>query len=325
MSAPVPMIRITRFRLYARTCRLISADTFEAAQRIACRNTAFSARRAPGDRFLLRGLVLCGQCSIKCGCNRKVNSRGVYNHYYCCAYQNELTARGPERRCRERNIRADELDAFVFGQIREAMLRPELLTAGEAALVSREPLPDDEILAAELARMQRRLDEVERERQRLLDIYQTGLIELGELSRRNEQLAARRQSLDAQRERLVAERGELTKNNRLREQVGAFARAVANGMDQLDFAGRQRLMRIVVESVRVTGWQVEIALRIPLDGPPAAPTPKTRPHSGRALKPSGRSGVDVSSESPRRVFSQDGLRSLDRDHGARPPLRRRSR
>jgi site-specific DNA recombinase len=304
---------------------IISADTFEAAQRIACRNTAFSARRAPGDRFLLRGLVLCGQCSIKCGCNRKVNSRGVYNHYYCCAYQNELTARGPERRCRERNIRADELDAFVFGQIREAMLRPELLTAGEAALVSREPLPDDEILAAELARMQRRLDEVERERQRLLDIYQTGLIELGELSRRNEQLAARRQSLDAQRERLVAERGELTKNNRLREQVGAFARAVANGMDQLDFAGRQRLMRIVVESVRVTGWQVEIALRIPLDGPPAAPTPKTRPHSGRALKPSGRSGVDVSSESPRRVFSQDGLRSLDRDHGARPPLRRRSR
>ena len=28
MSAPVPMIRITRFKLYARTCRLISADTF---------------------------------------------------------------------------------------------------------------------------------------------------------------------------------------------------------------------------------------------------------------------------------------------------------
>ena len=195
------------------------------------------------------------------------------------------------------------------------MLRPELLTAGEASLVSREPLPDDEILAAELARLQRRLDEVERERQRLLDIYQTGLIELDELSRRNEQLAVRRQSLDAQRERLVAERGELTKNNRLRKQVGAFAKAVANGMDQLDFAGRQRLMRIVVENVRVTGWQVEIALRIPLDGPPPeTSTTRTRSRSGRALKPSGRRGMDVTSDGPRRVFSQDGLRSLDRDH-----------
>ena len=294
---------------------IVSADTFEAAQRIACRNIAFSARRAPGDRWLLRGLVLCGQCRIKCACSRKANSRGAYNHYYCCAYQNELTAGGPERRCRGRNIRADELDAFVFGQIREAMLRPELLTAGEASLVSREPLPDDEILAAELARLQRRLDEVERERQRLLDIYQTGLIELDELSRRNEQLAVRRQSLDAQRERLVAERGELTKNNRLRKQVGAFAKAVANGMDQLDFAGRQRLMRIVVENVRVTGWQVEIALRIPLDGPPPeTSTTRTRSRSGRALKPSGRRGMDVTSDGPRRVFSQDGLRSLDRDH-----------
>jgi site-specific DNA recombinase len=294
---------------------ILSADTFEAAERIAGRNIAFSARRAPGDRWLLRGLVLCGQCGIKCGCSRKASTRGGHNHYYCCAYQNELNAGGPERRCRERNIRADELDAFVFDQIREAMLRPELLTAGEAGLVSRQPLPDDEILAAELARMQRRLDDVERERQRLLDIYQTGLIELAEVSRRNDQLVARRQSLETQRQRLVAERGELTKDNRLREQVGGFAKAVANGIDQLDFAGRQRLMRIVVENVRVTGWQVEIALRIPLDGPRATTsTTRTRPRSGRAPRSSGRRGADATSEGQRRVFSEDGLRSLDRDH-----------
>jgi hypothetical protein len=55
---------------------IVSADTFEAAQRVACRNIAFSARRAPGDRWLLRGLVLCGQCRIKCACSRKANSRG---------------------------------------------------------------------------------------------------------------------------------------------------------------------------------------------------------------------------------------------------------
>ncbi len=298
---------------------IISADTFEAAGRIVSRNIAFSARRAPSDRWLLRGLVVCGHCGIKCGCTRKVSTAGGHNHYYACAYQNELTAKGPERRCRMRNIRADELDVFVFDQIREAMLRPELLTAGEAGIVSREPLPDDEILAAELARMQRRLDDLERERQRLLDIYQTGLIELGEVSRRNEQLAARRQSLETQRERLVAERGELTTNNRLRKQVAGFANSVANGINQLDFAGRQRLMRIVVENVRVTDWQVEIALRIPLDAqPPATGTTKTRPRSGRASRSSGRRGADVTSEGQRRVFSEDRLRSIDRDHVVLP-------
>ena len=303
---------------------IVSEDTFEAAQRIACRNSAFSARRVTGDRFLLRGLVVCGRCGVKCGSSRRPTSRrgGGHNHYYSCPYQNELTARGPERRCRERNIRADELDAFVFDQIREAMLRPELLTAGEAAIVRREPLPDDEILAAELARLQRRLDEVEREHRRLLDIYQTGMIELDELSRRNEQLAARRHGLAAQRERLVAERAELTTSNRLRKQVGGFAKTVANGIDQLDFAGRQRLMRIVVEKVRMSGWQVEIALRIPLDGAPQATSGTTnRARSGRAPRGSGRGGADVTSEGQRRVFSEDGLRSLDRDHGHRLPDR----
>jgi site-specific DNA recombinase len=36
---------------------IIRADTFDAAQRIAGHNRAFSARRAPADRWLLRGLV----------------------------------------------------------------------------------------------------------------------------------------------------------------------------------------------------------------------------------------------------------------------------
>ena len=81
-----------------------------------------------------------------------------------CAYHNELKAGGPDRRCRERQIRADELDDFVFDQIREAMLRPELLTAGEAALASREPVPDDELLAGQLARLQRRLAAAQAER-----------------------------------------------------------------------------------------------------------------------------------------------------------------
>lgn len=33
----------------------------------------------------------------------------------------------------------------------------------------------------------------------------------------------------------------------------------------LDFDQRQRLVRLVIEEVKVTGWQVEIRLRIPLD------------------------------------------------------------
>jgi site-specific DNA recombinase len=295
---------------------IITADTFDAAQRVASHNSAFSARRAPTDRWLLRGLVICGPCGIKCGCARTPTSRGGHNHYYTCAYHNELKAGGPDRRCQQRQIRADELDTLVYDQIRRAMLRPELLTAGEAAVASREPVPDDELLAGQVVRLQRQLDDAERERQRLIDIYQAGLIELHELTRRNQELSSRQARLQAQREQLVADRVELTINNRLRKRVGDFAEAVAASIDELDFTGRQRLMRIVVEQVRVTGWQVDIHLRIPLDQPPPPPSPtsRARPRSSHASRSSPGRGHKAGKHGEPEVSSQDGLRSLGAEH-----------
>ncbi|MHB1974178.1 MAG: hypothetical protein ACYCR4_07805 [Acidimicrobiales bacterium] len=45
------------------------------------------------------------------------------------------------------------------------------------------------------------------------------------------------------------------------------------GMDDLDFERRQRLMRLIVEQVRVTGSHVDIHLHIPLDQPPEPAAP----------------------------------------------------
>jgi hypothetical protein len=50
-------------------------------------------------------------------------------------------------------------------------------------------------------------------------------------------------------------------------------------IDTLDFDQKQTLLRLIVEDVHVTGWHVQIRLRIPLnDGPdgqsrPPGPTP----------------------------------------------------
>jgi len=54
-------------------------------------------------------------------------------------------------RCPERHIRSDALDGFVFDQVRQALLRPQVLLAGERAVAVRAPAPDDQLLAAQLA------------------------------------------------------------------------------------------------------------------------------------------------------------------------------
>ena len=287
------------------TPAIISPETFEAASRVSGHNKAFSPRNSPSDRWLLRGLVVCGPCGVRCGCARIPTSRGGHNHYYYCPYRDPLKAGGPEKRCHERQVRADELDAFVFDQVRAALLKPELLTAGETAVVSRQPLPDDELLAAQFERLERQVANTEAERRRLVDCYQAGLIELSELTRRADDVRARSAHLVAQREQLVAARAELATENRLRYRVADFASRVAAGIDGLDFTSRQRLMRLVIEQVRVTGWRVEIRLRIPLDQPPEPPKPASpRPHARRSRR------RHLLGEPAEELSSNDGLRSV---------------
>ena len=87
-------------------------------------------------------------------------------------------------RPKEAWIRVDELDAFVFAQMRDILLRPDALLTGEQALVAREPAPDDEILAAQLARIVRRVKQAAVERRRITDLYQAGHIDMPERGRR---------------------------------------------------------------------------------------------------------------------------------------------
>lgn len=66
------------------------------------------------------------------------SSNGTKNRY-CCSNHDPLKAGGQDRRCTERRIRANELDAFVFDQVRAVLGRPDVLLAGERALAGRGP------------------------------------------------------------------------------------------------------------------------------------------------------------------------------------------
>jgi hypothetical protein len=90
-------------------------------------------------------------------------------------------------------------------------------------VITATPPDDDELLGAQLATLQRKRDQAERERGRLLDAYQAALLDLNELMRRTAALTARRDQLVAEHAQLTARRHDL------------------------DFDGRQRFLRMVVE------------------------------------------------------------------------------
>ena len=131
---------------------------------------------------------------------------GSWHRYYYCRNHDPLRAGGQDRRCPERNIRADALDEFVFDQIKRALLQPDLLLTGERTVALTAPIPDDQLLATELARLARKADAADAEKRRLVDLYQAGLIELPELQRRAADVAARHRELQAKRTSLAEQR-----------------------------------------------------------------------------------------------------------------------
>ena len=87
------------------------------------------------------------------------------------------------------------------------------------------------------------------------------------------------------------------------ERLAGFAEQVAASLDDLDTEGRRRLLRLIVEKIRVTGWRVEIHLKIPLpedprdeDPPPPGPKPHNPPSSDMRLRSLGVQDVGVMKE-----------------------------
>jgi site-specific DNA recombinase len=284
---------------------IIADETFEAAAKASTDNSKWSPRRAEPGAWLLRGLVKCGPCGVGTSCHKMRGRNGTWHRYYYCHNHDPLRAGGQDRRCPERNIRADALDEFVFAEIRAALLDPGLLLAGEQAITIHAPVPDDQLLAAELARLERKLEAARGEHNRLIDLYQAGLVNMPELQRRAAAITARQRELGGKRASLAAERADLARGNRLRHGVEHFAARVRAVIDQLDPAQRQKLLRLLIEDVQVTGWHIQIRLRIPLDDPPGGSHPDDPESQPGPAHPDGTT-VPVS--------TKDHLRSL---HGHR--------
>ena len=99
---------------------------------------------------------------------------------------------------------------------------------------------------------------------------------MADLQRRAADVAARHRQLQAKRTSLADQRTALARGNQVHRRVHDFAERIRGVIDQLDAVQKQQLLRLLIEEVRVTGWHVEIRLRIALDQPAARP-PRARP------------------------------------------------
>lgn len=231
--------------------------TLESHKLLSMRNTHHP--------YLLRTLVVCGECGLRMACSHQSRRAGCAYEYfhYTCRHQAPLDAQ-PQQRCTAKRVRRDELDALVWDAIVTWIQSPSMLTKEiEAWRASRAG-------AAHATRDRVRLEGTARQLalqiERLIDAYQRGALSVDELKARREHLEAARAAAHDRLEQLAGAELDRARLDRLGDDLETFAATLRTGLDRLDFQGRQRLVRLLVERVVVTGDHVAIEHAIPLSG-----------------------------------------------------------
>ncbi len=174
------------------------------------------------------------------------------HRYYRCHAVLPMHLRAEKLRCSQPAARADELDDLVWAEVVRHLRRPELMVRACTDIAN----DNDPRSGAG-----RQLSELRGQLRRLVDAYQAGAIALADLETRQRPLNERMAELEwiaAQEQNQRFTRADLKKR------VEEFSRKVTARLEEMSFAERQELLRLVLDRVVITEARVELSFKIPL-------------------------------------------------------------
>ena len=230
------------------------------------KKNSWQSPRNTRHEYLLRNLVVCGECGWRMMCLAQHSKDGRHTYlYYTCKTRAAVDTGRPEGNCRARMVRSDRLDAVVWDALCEWLQEPEVLRA-ELDVLNGTTSGIWDVEGKEAERLRASRGEWERQIQRLLDAYQAGTIQLSEFKERRSDLESRTQATEARLEELEIANRQRVKIDDLLESVEAFAQRIRHGLEDLSFEERRQVVLLLIERVVIRGEDVTIEHVVPLEG-----------------------------------------------------------
>ncbi len=244
---------------------IIDQETFDAAQARLQNNKALTRRNNKRHDYLLRGLVSCGQCRL----SSTGRTCGKYQYYKCRGRTDSLRAAKGER-CtaryhdpvgRDKGVPARQLDELVWGDLCAVLADPTLITHELERARAGEWLP--QALQAHRKTVRQALARLERQQERLLEVYLAETIARDEFERKHQELNQMRDGLTQQLRQLNLQAQRQVDLLGLAKNIEAFCQRIHPTLDSLDFSQRRQLVELLVDRVIVDDDKVEIRYVIP--------------------------------------------------------------
>lgn len=249
--------------IYIDVPAIVSADVFDAANEQLERNRRLSSRNGRGDRYLLQGLTVCAKCGYayygKTVSRATAKGRQKWAYYRCVGTDSYRFSGG--RVCENKQLRVDQLDGYVWESVCEFLRNPARLVQewsrrGSSDGVVVELRQQRDAAAMLLATQERGL-------QRLLDAYEAGAIELGELTERSGRVRAR---IDRARRDLKEAEARMTEVVEISAIIGRledFGDRVKGRLHELSWEERRQLIRMLVARVEIDEEGATVVYRVP--------------------------------------------------------------
>lgn len=226
--------------------RIVHKDVWQRVQRQLDQNFAFSLRNSK-HAYLLRGLVRCTGCGA-----RFVGEPRHGKFYYRCY-----------ARCKKvSTVKEEDLDEVVWKSLREAIMNPKALVENVTTL-NRARIAQADAARSEITDVEKPLQKIQGEENRLLEAYRVGIISAGQLGKELEKLNARRSSIEVRKAALTESTQRLPLSV-VERSVHDYCRALEQQLDSANVEERQRLLRLLIEEIAFDGSGVKIRGLIPL-------------------------------------------------------------
>jgi site-specific DNA recombinase len=279
---------------------LVSPTQYALAQARLAENRRFAARHTKIPS-LLQGLLVCRSCGYAYYRTSTRTSRRRLFYSRCLGSDDYRYPEG--RRCTNRPVRQDALDALVWAEVIRLLENPSLvrqeIERRLAALRTEQPITvKRESLVKTLGRIRGAIA-------RLIEAYQEELLSLEELRTRMPPLRQREVTAEAQVAAFETELTDAETYVTLAQSLEGFLAKLREAAHTLALADRQRVVRLILKEVQVGPDTLVLRHSIPVPGNHPDPGYLLR---GRSHHPTLRRAAERAVELP--FFQVSGLEEM---------------
>jgi site-specific DNA recombinase len=237
---------------------LVAEDTWHRVQRRLADNKRYASRNSKNPS-LLQGICVCASCGYAYYRTSTRTTNKTIFYYRCLGSDDYRHEHG--RVCANKPVRADYLEAVVWGHISDLLADPFLIRTEITKRL--EQIRTADPTTAQRKRLDAGLAKAGEAIKRLIGAYQEQLITLDELRSRMPELRSReillRQQIDTLDDKLADREVYLT----LADNLEGFLTGLRDKAANASFAERQRVLRLLVKDVLVGPDKITIRHSIP--------------------------------------------------------------